>query len=268
MTSEAKCGVFSMSLGGALVVLTLATGCVVPKLVGDGLETDGGGGTGSGGIETEGVSDTEVLGTSGDETEGVPSMCEGNPNYQCEGPYDCGAFPCGSLNDWFDADGCIRSSCSDDGDCDADEVCFRPIDYGGCASSGLDCVQDGPVCSCGADPDCGGRYCVAEDEIPGATCFEQTDEESCMNEGCTDYRPVVEISETCECTIDRLTCMFINGGVSGGPADYFWHEDTLTVAYFELDPQEALPYRWKRCTDADAPPACGCNAPMAEPTCM
>ncbi len=147
-------------------------GCVVPKTVGDGETDPGGSGSESGsesetGTETESSSETSTDDGAESSSTGAPAICEDNPLFQCSAPYDCSGFPCGGINDWFDADGCMRQACGGDEDCDAGEVCFRPIDFGGCASSGIDCWEepDGS-CSCGADADCNGSFCLPEGEVP------------------------------------------------------------------------------------------------------
>src|SRR5690606_31686176 len=151
-------------------------------------------------------------------------------------------------------------------DCATGETCVFPIDYGGCASSGIFC-SDGATgqCECAADPDCGGGYCLPDDEVPPLECFGQPDQPTCEDAGCNHFETVLEISDTCECTPDQPACMLFLGGIGGGDApDFFWHEATGTVAMFSTSWIE-LPVGWRRCTEAGAPPACDCYEPFTEP---
>jgi hypothetical protein len=99
-------------------------------------------------------------------------------------------------------------------------------------------------------------------------CFGLPDEDSCLAEGCNYFETVLQISDTCACTPDVPACLFFAGGDIGGSAapDYFWHEDTGTVAMFSTSWIE-LPVGWRSCTEAGAPAACGCYEPFMEPPC-
>ena len=93
----------------------------------------------------------------------------------CEQPGNCveyspceGENLCGTLDSLFDANGCVRTECQDDEQCAADERCYRAMDFGGCAPSGVFCEDDPELqtCLCGSNPECGGGFCVPEDLYP------------------------------------------------------------------------------------------------------
>lgn len=127
------------------------------------------------------------------------------------------------------------------------------------------------------DPSSGGET-EAPDPSSGETeptigggelqCFGLPDEESCLAGGCNHFETVLQISDACECTPGVPACLSFPGGEIGGSAapDFFWHEDTGTVAMFSMSWIE-LPVGWRSCTEAGAPAACGCYEPFMEPEC-
>lgn len=118
-------------------------------------------GTSAGETTSESESDSDSATTTG----GL--VCGGAENFMCSAPVDCGDA-CGTLDSFFDEEGCIRAPCSRHDDCDDGSVCYHPIDYGGCASSDVSCFEDeNGTCQCGLDPDCGGSYCVPDEVFFG-----------------------------------------------------------------------------------------------------
>ena len=104
-------------------------------------------------------------------------------------------------------------------------------------------------------------------EAPPIECFGLPDEPTCLDAGCSFFETVTGVSDTCECTPGVPACLLFLDGIGGSAApNYFWHEDTLTVAMFSTDWLE-LPGGWRRCSDAGAPPACDCYEPFMEPMC-
>lgn len=98
-------------------------------------------------------------------------------------------------------------------------------------------------------------------------CFGRPDEASCLSAGCTEFETVLQVSDSCECTLNVPACLQFTGGIGGAASpDYFWHEATGTVVMFDTSWAE-LPVGWRRCTEAGAPPACGCYEPFMGPMC-
>ncbi len=265
--------------------LALSTGCVNPKSVGDLPGESGSGGATTTADTTTETSATETSASSGvGETDGPTSStsqdtsddggsstgaqaCSGNPDFQCTEPFDCGANGCGGPFSPFDEDGCLRNSCVMPGDCGPGQVCFTPMDYGGCASSGVFCEQDGELCQCGSKPDCGGSYCIPEREVPSADCWGEPDEVSCTAAGCNHFETVTVINDDCSCELSTPACVEFIGRIGGaGAPNAFFHLETQTMAVFSADWIEP-PLGWGRCSDPGAPVACGCYQPFTEPVC-
>lgn len=272
-----------------LMIVLLATaapaGCVVPLPVGDGRDDEGQEGSGgsdstdSSGGGSGGATSGGPTGTSGSATDtpstgddaastGVSGQCPVTPDFQCSIPVECGEPGCGGPFNHFDEDGCLRPSCLGPGDCEAGEVCFFPIDHGGCASSGVSCFEEDGTCQCASEPDCGGGYCMPEGEVPSASCTDQPDEGACLDAGCSTFETVTVITDTCECITGQPACLwFLDEGFGGADSpDYFWHEDTLTVAMFGVSWIEP-PVGWRSCTEPGSPSACGCYEPFQAPMC-
>ncbi|MEM6994006.1 MAG: hypothetical protein AAF721_26070 [Myxococcota bacterium] len=110
------------------------------------------------GIETE---------DAGDESPLVLDV--GGMNGECEAgcPIECEGEECGPLGQ-HDEGGCLRRPCQDDDPCDDGQRCYIPSLFGGCVSSGWSCELSDGACLCGGDADCGGGYCVDEDDYPQA----------------------------------------------------------------------------------------------------
>ncbi|MEM9456366.1 MAG: hypothetical protein AAGF11_19445 [Myxococcota bacterium] len=271
--------------------------CVIPMPVGDGRgdagesDSDGTGtsgdvtasatgpsatdGSGSGGLGSDGSgsdgsgSDAGGSETSGGSaTTGLPGLCEDNPDFQCSEPFDCSAWNCGEDFSQFDADGCLRRACTGPDDCGADETCFFPFDFGGCASSGIACYEAEGACECVGTPDCGGGYCMPEGQVPSAQCLGQPDEGACSAAGCNYFQTTIVITDACECLTDQPICAWFPNDEKGGATapNFFWHEDTQTVAMFGKD-WFTLPAGWRPCSDPGAPPACECYEPHNDPMC-
>lgn len=254
-----------------LLLMSLGA-CVIPKSVGENLD-DGvvqdGDGTSTQGVTETGVTETGVSETTtpGDAETGMALQCPQIPEFQCSTPPTC-LEGCGGPFSSFDEDGCLRPSCGGSDDCDAGQTCLFPQDYGGCASSGTFC-SDGPdgECQCSSDPDCGGGYCLPDDEVPPLDCFGLPDEPSCVDANCSEFHSVLQISDTCECLPDLPACLLFLGGIGGSASpDFFWHEASGTVAMFGTSWAEP-PVGWRPCSDPGAPPACDCYEPFMEPAC-
>ena len=106
---------------------------------------------------------------------------------------DCGEiYQCGGLSR-FDDFGCTRPNCSDDEDCGDGERCYYGEMFGECNSSGVFCSDDSGECTCGQDDDCGGRYCVPEEDYPPANPLPGS--ASRIDIGCApNDGPAIEIS--------------------------------------------------------------------------
>jgi hypothetical protein len=107
--------------------------------------------------------------TADDDDTGSPGACEGEGNC-VQFPISCDDVECGGTS-VFDADGCVRTACTSQPDaCGDGEFCYRAMDFGGCQSSAVGCVDDESTmsCQCGSLPDCGGAYCLPEADWPAA----------------------------------------------------------------------------------------------------
>lgn len=125
-------------------------------------------GTGSGG-ETASDSDATADGATAtdDADTGTPGQCDGENDCVLY-PIDCDDVQCGGTS-MFDDDGCVRTACTTDPTvCDADAPCYRAMDFGGCQSSAVGCVDDEleMICQCATLPDCGGAFCLPLEEWP------------------------------------------------------------------------------------------------------
>ncbi len=121
-------------------------------------------GTSDSQTDTEATTDTESTDTTGD-----PNTCPQTENFTChEFEIDCNQIDCGSLDSPFDENGCLRETCNSGGGCSEGDECYTPIDWGGCASSGLFCSDSNlqMACICGGDADCNGSYCVPHELYP------------------------------------------------------------------------------------------------------
>lgn len=131
----------------------------------------GGSGSASSGNGSASESDADAGGIRLDIGNGE-FVCD-NPDYQCDGPAPgCGpGSECGGLESPFDDLGCMRQSCAVHSACAASQLCYRPEEWGGCASSGQTCTEESGTCTCVATPDCGGGYCVPRDIYPSVSDF-------------------------------------------------------------------------------------------------
>ncbi len=174
------------------------------------------------------------------------------PDFACTVPYECGEF-CGGPTSEFDADGCLRSRCTDDTDCEGGRVCVRLGDWGGGAPSSTFCEMSGDVCQCGGTLD--GRediqVCMPPEEVPEydeVTCSAFGTEESFAWESGSPAPG----SSTCTVvavgpTLDLDCTGAIDGAVglsfSLSEPNPFVVDDVLTLDYFE-ESFTASEYRW------------------------
>jgi hypothetical protein len=240
-------------------------GCISGKAVGgvddDTTADDDGSGDASGSDDGSGTSVSSVSGdpTSASSDDAGDPACPNNPDFPCA-PESC--ENCGDLFSGFDEDGCLRAGCDA---CAADEVCFRPADWGGCASSGVFCEVDPETqqCGCGGTDDCGGSYCVPSAIAPPTNCNELVDASSCLDAGCSAFenapRVVLEQGGACSCAEAQPTCLWFAGGIGGAASPaYFFRSDFSEVARFDTAYEEP-PLGWERCAGAENRPAeCDC----------
>lgn len=153
----------------------------------DGSTDDGGSTTGTASA-TDTSADATADGTteSGDATtatvdDDAGSSSESGTVGMCARPGNCVEYSpceggnCGELESLFDANGCVRQECQDHDACADDERCYRAIEFGGCAPSGVFCEDDvkTEACLCGSLPECGGGFCVPEALYPASSPLPQ-----------------------------------------------------------------------------------------------
>lgn len=127
-------------------------------------------------------------GTSGEASTGDPQAtvggtgpatggetCPEHPDFMCSQPLECppgGSCNFGERFSPFDAQGCLRPSCSDEAPCPDGFTCMRGEAWGACGSSFIECVEDEDgVCSCGGNDDCQPiSHCVPEGDVPPPAC--------------------------------------------------------------------------------------------------
>lgn len=190
-----------------------------------------------------GPTDTDAsatLGESGSSGDTSPAGCEQPGN--CVEFSPCGGDPrCGTLESLFDENGCVRKECQEHEACDEGELCYRAMDFGGCAPSGVSCADDPDLqtCSCASNPECGGGFCVPEAQYPTATGLPNTDaiaEMACApNDG-----PAVHMrwggQGSCDLEGERVFEVTV-------------YEGPLGVGTFEFDGSPASGFGWYRASD-------------------
>jgi hypothetical protein len=220
---------------------------------------------------TTGAPNTTGSGVTGSEpttaatTAAADNPCEALAWHGCLPVADCDVSPCGEPGASHDANGCLRGSCGDDSDCLAGEVCYRPVEWGGCAGSISICeLDEGGDCVCGGTDDCGGSYCELAELVPQTACLEQTQEPACLELGCNQFEavaPQLVLGPTgCECGVAESVCLFLPAPDSG---------DGVPALHYRLDTDEVRlfsnswapePIGWFPCFDNPGEPeACACD---------
>ena len=259
----------SMRLPSFALLTALAvnlTGCIIDKDLGDTPGTSSSTST----TATTTATDSGSTGTT-DPTGGAPALCPDNPKTTCTFAFNCSTdFPCGGLQDLFDADGCPRLHCDADEPCPAGEVCYQSGVWGECNASGVFCEDEGEKCNCNVTLDCHEvSYCVPAELGPPTDCGAITDASACLAADCSDASTVVPVTlagDSCVCGEPETACVWFEGnnpGVSDSAAA-FYRKSTQEVVVFPLgwvDP----PHGWESCADGQAPPACACASDCIAP---
>lgn len=247
---------FSCKLIPALLLLALPA-CVLDKDLGD-LPGATGEAPSTGGTASE-TSATDPTVTTGEPTQ----LCPNSDDFSCTTPYDCVGFPCGGLNDMFDADGCPRSHCSADKPCAAGEVCYDTGAWGTCNASSTFCEELDGSCSCSQTLDCHAvSYCVPAEIGPPADCFAISDAAACLAAGCSEastVTPVTVVGDTCECGEPEVACLWFTQEEWGSQASpgSFYEIASGRVVVFPGSWIE-VPQGWSSCDKGEAPAACAC----------
>ena len=129
----------------------------------------------SSGTEDDGA-DGESMESGGEVSCGRAVDPGGTPRFGCTLPFDCGPdgglepFACGPLKA-FTEEGCLRTRCVDDSNCESDQKCYREFDFepDACVGSAISCTTGGDgTCMCGAPGDCQSTegWCVRADDYP------------------------------------------------------------------------------------------------------
>ena len=186
----------------------------------------------------------------------VGPTCDILPEFTCSTGVDCGQVSCGDPFSPFDAEGCLRPSCP----CVDGEVCFRPVDWGGCTSSELFCEDvPGQGCLCGGTDDCGGSYCLPADQVPALPCLGIEDPESCEASNCTWlWGDSVLGGLVCGCNPMHGVCVEpLDYALAPGPAIYHRIDDPTraVILYEDVIP---TPPGLVSCESPDAPEVCEC----------
>jgi hypothetical protein len=201
-------------------------------------------------------------------TTGDPVTCS-NPAHMCTIAVDCEEKKCGALGSPFDADGCLRRSC-DDAPCGPGEVCYVHDVGGGCSATVADCSDVDGACECSVQDDCGGHYCYPAGEAPPAQCPAITDQATCFESGCSEWKEVPAVSivdQACTCGATVPACLWFPDapGVIGEEPGFYYDVSTRQVVRFPSTWAD-VPLGWAPCTgDPSEPPACACAAPGEDP---
>lgn len=237
--------------------LTLSLALVLPACI---IDKDLGDTPGSTTTASTTDTGTATTATTGD----APLLCPDSPNFACSVAFTCEDFPCGGLQDWFDADGCPRQPCGADEPCPAGQVCYQTGVWGECNASGVSCQDGDGACGCSMTLDCMDvSYCVPADLGPPTDCGAITDAQACLDAGCTTAEaatPVSFVGDACVCASSQPTCLWFEDDAGGGSASpgAFYRKSTLEVAVFSTI-WAPPPHGWAPCEDdPQAPPACAC----------
>lgn len=191
----------------------------------------------------------------------IPYQPCDNPDFQCSLPMDCMQWNCGSLESPFDEKGCLRPACENDYDCFGD-ICFRPLDWGYCVSSGTLC-RDGPsgTCECTSDPDCAASHCIPAHQAPPSTC-EFDDPDACASAGCRTLQgrlvPPAGPDWVCEPEADSCVWWPEDKSVRNTVTLYMnWLTGEVVAFRLRVDP---APLGWAPCDEVPfPPPECACT---------
>jgi hypothetical protein len=119
----------------------------------------------------------------------VPAACAYNPDFVCSTPRDCDDVVCGGWNTAYDANGCLRISCTATTDCPADHRCIFALEWGGDTWDEGPCheTMDG-TCDCASWHSFLQSYCVPIGEAPSDAATPQQhcaalDEVACASDG-------------------------------------------------------------------------------------
>lgn len=248
------------------LLLLAAPACILDKDLGDTTLDTATSAPGSSSGSSSEPGETSVTGSSESSatSTGEPAeLCPGNENTTCTVAFNCLDFPCGGLEDLFDADGCPRARCTDDKPCGAGEVCYDTGAWGTCNASGVFCEDMGDSCSCGVTADCQPvAYCVPAEIGPPADCFAITDADECLAAGCSEASTVIPMTldgDTCVCGEPEVACLWFTQEEWGSQASpgAFYEIASGKVVAFPGDWIE-VPKGWASCDDADDPAACAC----------
>ena len=243
----------------ALVLLTLPA-CVLDKDLGDTPDAT----TTTGEPPAPDTDDTSASDPT--VTTGEPAqLCPNSEDFSCTVPNDCsGGFPCGGLNDVFNADGCTRNHCRADKPCAAGEVCYDTGAWGRCNASSTSCEDLDGACNCSQTADCHAvSYCVPAEIGPPADCFAITDADACLAAGCSEAStviPVFDTGDTCDCGAPEIACLWFTQAEWSSQASPGWFYEIASgrVVVFPGNWID-VPQGWSSCDKGEAPAACQCG---------
>ena len=211
---------------------------------------------------TSAPSTGESAGSTDPTATGDGPLCPGADNFSCTVPFNCIDFPCGGLQDLFDADGCPRQRCALD-PCPAGQVCYDTGAWGTCNASSTFCEELDGSCSCSQTLDCHAvSYCVPAEIGPPADCFAISDAAACLAAGCSEastVTPVTVVGDTCECGEPEVACLWFTQEEWGSQASpgSFYEIASGRVVVFPGSWIE-VPQGWSSCDKGEAPAACAC----------
>jgi hypothetical protein len=178
--------------------------------------------------------------------------------FTCSDGVDCDEYACGDPMSPFDMHGCPRRSCP----CDGDEVCFRPVDVGGCAPSEIFCM--GEPCVCGFTGDCDGSYCLPSEEVPVPPCFGFEHPEACVAAECAwleGTRMQIQGS-TCTCGPGSGLCVQPSEYIFGLDPVVVYRVDAPTIGLILAAQPEPMPLGLVSCDGPDPGIVCECAGPL------
>ena len=189
----------------------------------------------------------------------VGVTCTATNAFTCADGVDCNEHACGDPLSPFDAQGCLRRACP----CHGDEVCIRPLDFGGCVPSEIFCGGD--PCECGFTGDCDGTYCLPSDEVPATPCLELEHPESCAAANDCAWLEGTRMQiqgNTCACGPESGLCVPLAPYGFDPERTVVYRVDAPTIGAILAETPLPMPVGLASCDDPSPGLVCECAGPL------